>query len=149
MNDLIVRQLEYKDCRELSEIEAENFSIPWSQKSLEEECTNDNSIYIIASYKESQEIAGHVGMHISFDEAEITNVVVRSKFRKKGIACLLLGQLIEMGRDRAVNRYYLEVRKSNQAAQNLYKKLGFKEVGIRKNFYEKPLEDALVMILQV
>ena len=79
------------------------------------------------------------------EEADITNVAVDVPFRGRGIGFLMLQELMRIGRERGVEAFTLEVRQSNQAAISLYERLGFENCGIRKNFYEKPTEHAVIM----
>jgi ribosomal-protein-alanine N-acetyltransferase len=78
-------------------------------------------------------------------EGNITNVAVDADYRKKGIAGEMLAALHESGAEKNVDAYFLEVRESNAAAIHLYEKMGYKEIGRRKRFYERPVEDAIVM----
>ena len=95
---------------------------------------------------EEDEIVGYCGMYVSFDEGEIPNVAVKSTSRNRGTGEKMLAVLLEMrGSQRGVSSVFLEVRESNGAARRLYGKLGFQEAGIRKNFYEKPREHAVIM----
>ena len=101
------------------------------------------TIYLVAYEKDI--LAGYCGLLQSFDEADITNVAVVEKFRKKGVATELLEQLFLRGYERGIENFTLEVRVGNAPAIHLYEKLGFERSGIRPNFYEKPKEDALIM----
>ena len=83
------------------------------------------------------------------DEAEICNVAVRADARKRGVGKALLNRLIEYGKSDKRTKFLLDVRVGNEAAISLYKKLGFKEDGIRPNFYDEPKEDALLMSLTI
>ena len=91
------------------------------------------------------EIAGYCGCYQSLEEAEITNIAVRRQLRGHGIGRRLLMELMRLGKEQGAFAYTLEVRVSNQAAIHLYESLGFVSFGIRKNFYEKPREDAMIM----
>ena len=84
-------------------------------------------------------------MWIALDEGEITNVSVKKEYQGQRIGGRLLEELFRIGKERGVTDYFLEVRKSNQVAIALYSRLGFQEVGVRKNFYEDPVEDGIVM----
>ena len=84
-------------------------------------------------------------MWIALDEGEITNVSVKKEYQGQRIGGRLLEELFRIGKERGVTDYFLEVRKSNQAAIALYSRLGFQEAGVRKNFYEDPVEDGIVM----
>ena len=84
-------------------------------------------------------------MYISFEEGEITNVAVSSKYRKHGIGNHLVTAMQRVAKEKNLERMILEVRATNEPALSLYKRKGFTELGIRKNFYEKPTEDAIIM----
>ena len=92
---------------------------------------------------------GYCGYWGVLDEAEIYNVAVKEDSRGRGIGKLLLTKLIDYGKLDNRNRFLLEVRLGNKSAIGLYKKLGFKEDGIRPNFYDEPKEDALLMSLEI
>ncbi len=140
---LEIREMLLSDLDRVAEIEKEIFSVPWTKKGFADSMSQEYTKYLVAL--EDGEIAGYCGYFQSFEEADITNVAVESSFRGKGIAKKMLLQLMEEGEKRGIHAYTLEVRKSNDPARKLYEKLGFEEAGIRKNFYEKPIEDAVIM----
>ena len=84
-------------------------------------------------------------MWIVFHEGDITNVAVHPDYRKQGVGNLLIDNLITLCKENNINSLTLEVRESNIPAQSLYKKHGFKEEGVRKNFYNNPKENAIIM----
>ena len=127
----------------VAEIEKLIFSIPWSVQAFKDSLYNDNTIYFVAT--EDDVVIGYCGMYISFEEGNITNVAVDSACRRKGVAQKLLNKLITMATQKGVNNIFLEVRETNVAAIKLYEHLGFREAGIRRNFYEKPTENAIIM----
>ena len=100
----------------------------------------------MTAVSEAQKVAGYCCLYCVLDEGEIVNVAVSESFRKQGIGERLVRHLMQAGAQRGAKNFYLEVRAGNEPAQCLYEKLGFKTVGIRKNFYEKPVENALVMM---
>lgn len=124
-------------------IEKECFSTPWTKDGIESELSNENARFFVAEYM--GEVAGYLGMHIVLDECYIANVAVREKFRRKGIADKLLSVGEEKAKEESCAFISLEVRVSNEKAIALYKKRGYNEVGIRKNFYSDPTENALIM----
>lgn len=124
-------------------IEKECFSTPWTKDGIESELSNENARFFVAEYM--GETAGYLGMHIVLDECYIANVAVREKFRRKGIADKLLSVGEEKAKEENCAFISLEVRVSNEKAIALYKKRGYNEVGIRKNFYSDPTENALIM----
>lgn len=138
-----IRKMELEDLERAAFIEAECFSMPWSEKSLKECLLNGRSFYLVAEY--GQEIIGHCGLHPVCGEGEITNVAVLPRYRKSGIGSELLAELLRLGKEQGVQAFTLEVRVSNEAAIRLYQKYDFQSEGIRKGFYDKPKEDALIM----
>lgn len=124
-------------------LEEEAFSMPWHRESFMEMIVNKDARYLVALC--GNEVVACCGLRNIVGEGEITNVVTRSDVRGKGIAEKLLIELFRQGYEMGVEAFTLEVRKSNFPAIALYEKLGFQTEGIRKNFYEKPIEDALIM----
>lgn len=124
-------------------LEEEAFSMPWHRESFLEMIENPSACYLVALIGE--QVVASCGLREIVGEGEITNVVTAPDFRQKGIGKRLLLRLLEEGAARGISAFTLEVRCSNQAAIRLYHSLGFKEEGVRKNFYEKPTEDALIM----
>ncbi len=143
MAGLIIRELQDKDIEILSRIEAASFSMPWSAEDFTNLLKHDYCLYLVAEFDGT--VAGCCGMTISCNEGNIDNVVVAEEFRGRGIAGELLQELIARGGMQGVEAYTLEVRVSNSAAIHIYEKLGFVSEGIRPDFYEKPVEDAMIM----
>ncbi len=141
--------MQLSDIPEVAAIERQTFSQPWTEKGFRDALEQGDSLYLVARMEDRNEIAGYCGFQQGLDEAELLNVAVRSDFRENGIGCVMLRLLLKLGRGRGVHRFVLEVRKSNAAALHLYEKLGFVVEGVRKNFYEKPTEDAVIMSRQV
>lgn len=115
----------------------------WSIDSIEKELSNKLAKYIVAL--DNDKVIGFVGMWIVFDEGDITNIAVHPDYRKRGIGDLLIDNLTSFCRENNINSLTLEVRESNIPAQRLYEKHEFKEEGIRKNFYDNPKENAIIM----
>ena len=128
---------------QVAKLESECFSTPWSENALREELTNQHARFFVALCNDV--VAGYIGAHNIVGEVYITNVAVFSDFRRQGIAESLIKKLIDVSFCENAEFITLEVRKSNSGAIKLYEKMGFKEVGSRKNFYENPREDALLM----
>ena len=137
------RQMQKEDLEIVSKIEQNIFSMPWSKTAFAESLANQNTLYIVATKEET--VVGYCGIYISFQEGNISNVAVNPKYRRQHVAEEMLTYLLEAVRKRGVTSVVLEVRKTNVGAIALYEKLGFKEMGVRKDFYEKPREDALIM----
>ena len=141
--DIIVRRMTEADVPKVAELEAANFSMPWSEKAFYEQLNNEYALYMVAVYNET--VLGVCGYLESFGEADICNVSVDKSYQNKGIATKMLEALIREGTDKGVVAYTLEVRAGNLAAIHLYEKLGFVSEGIRPGFYECPKEDAVIM----
>ncbi|HEX5564759.1 MAG TPA: ribosomal protein S18-alanine N-acetyltransferase [Sporosarcina sp.] len=147
------KQIEYRkmtveDIPAVVEIEQEAFATPWTQEIFEHEMAgNDYAHYIVAVV--DGEVIGHFGMWVVLDESHITNVAVRMHMRGHGIGEALMRKAMELCKANEVRVMTLEVRVSNHTAQNLYRKLGFQDGGIRKNYYTDDHEDALVMWVEL
>ena len=124
----------------VAELERQNFSEPWPEIAVRSELTNKLALWLVAV--EDGVVAGYVGSQTVLQEADMMNIAVADAHRRRGIARLLVEELI-----RQLDAYQLtlEVRASNAPAIALYEKLGFTQVGLRKNYYHKPKEDALIL----
>ncbi len=141
--EIAVRELKKSDIEELAEIESKAFSMPWSKQDFENLLSHSYCFYLVAMAE--GQIAGCCGYTDSFGEADIDNVVVAEEFRGRGIAQAMLKELLTRGEAAGINAFTLEVRVSNAAAIHIYEKFGFQPEGIRPRFYEKPIEDAVIM----
>ncbi len=119
------------------------FSAPWSESSIASELKNTLSLWLVAL--EGDTVAGYIGSQSVLGESDMMNVAVHPDYRRRGIAQRLVTDLIEELKQGGNSCLTLEVRASNEAAIALYEKLGFAEVGRRKNYYQKPKEDALIL----
>ena len=124
-------------------LEAENFSRPWSYEAFLKTLSDENYIVMIA--KEADALLGYCVLLCTGDEADITNVCTAPEARGRGVATDMLTALMEAGYARGVTEFFLEVRESNTPARSLYTKLGFEQIGLRKNYYEEPKEHAVLM----
>ncbi len=138
-----VRPMREEDIEGVVAIENETFSIPWSAKSFLDACKEEYNIYLVCEI--DGEIAGYCGLWTVMGEGNITNMAVAQKYRKHGIGTALMQAMEMLGQKMDVSIFFLEVRAGNVVAQKLYEKMGYREIGRRKGFYEKPKEDALVM----
>lgn len=138
------RSMTVQDIPHVVEIEQESFTTPWSSQAFMNELTNNHfAQYIILEY--DGEVAGYGGMWIIMDEAHVTNIAIKSKYRGRKWGERLLIELQNSAAFLGAVRMTLEVRKSNQIAQRLYEKHGFRSVGIRPKYYTDNNEDALIM----
>ena len=115
----------------------------WSEKSVASELTNALSLWLVAM--EEDKVAGYVGSQTVMDETDMMNVAVHPDHRRKGIAEALVLSLAEALKEKGSHCLTLEVRASNAPAIGLYEKLGFQQIGLRKNYYHNPKEDALIL----
>lgn len=134
-----------KDISQVYEIESKTFSLPWSENDFRSSMINSANIYLVA--EEKGQILGYCGLWGIAGEGHINNVAVAYDFRDKGIAYTMLTELIKRGKREGLETFTLEVRISNHPAIKLYRNLGFRNAGIRPDFYENPKEDALIMWL--
>lgn len=143
--NIIIRPMEEKDLPHVIEIEKASFSKPWTLNDFSASLKLPN-IYLVALVDE--EITGYCGLWGVAGEGQINNVAVAKNHRNKGIAFSMLTQLINIGKEQGLGEYTLEVRRGNHSAIGVYHKLGFCDEGYRKNYYEEPTEDALIMWLR-
>ena len=152
-----VRKMVLEDIDGVMEVDRDCFSIPWSRESFLMELESSLSTYVVAvdvpeiddDARGAGVIVGYGGFYMVMDQVEITNIAVMGKERGKGIGKSILEALIKLavvGGGKVVN---LDVRASNEAAKALYFSYGFKQVGMRKGYYQKPDEDALLLSLDL
>ena len=144
---ITIKEMTLQDVDQVHMLEQIAFSMPWSRQDFVDMVENKDALYLVV---EDDVCPGKViaccGMRSIVGEGDISNVVVHPDYRKRGIASRMLEELIRRSdTEYGVEAYTLEVRKSNTDAINLYQRLGFAQEGIRKNFYEKPVEDAIIM----
>lgn len=119
------------------------FSSPWSENAIVHEVENPISCWLVA--EDNDQVVGYVGSQYGFGEADMMNLAVSPQYRKQGIGQKLVQKLIEQLDGLSVKSLTLEVRQSNAAAVSLYEKMGFQQVGLRPNYYQKPREAALIL----
>jgi [ribosomal protein S18]-alanine N-acetyltransferase len=132
-----------EDLDSIMEIENNSFTLPWSRKAFEAELLNEFAIYRCLEF--DNKLVAYVGLWKVFDEGHITNVAVLPSYRGLGLSKILLVNLFETCKGNGIEKLTLEVRKSNTVAKNLYENLGFYSVGLRPNYYSKPVEAAIIM----
>ncbi len=138
------RLMTLEDAKEVHHIEEAVFATPWTLEAFELEMTKNTQATYIVAEKEGQ-LIGFCGMWIVLDESQITNVAVMPEGRGQGIGEKLMREALRIAKERGCVVMSLEVRVTNDVAQNLYRKLGFQAGGIRKKYYTDNQEDALVM----
>ncbi len=144
-----IREMEREDLEQVATLEASCFSMPWKYKDFEDVLVNPNRFYFVADARIENTVSCIIGgcMFTSVvGEGDISNVAVHEKYRKLGIATSLLETLISFGRTHCdITAFTLEVRSKNVPAIRLYEKLGFVTEGVRRNYYDKPKDNALIM----
>ncbi len=132
---------------QMEEIERLCFSDPWSRRLLSELLENEAAA-TLAAVGEDGTVLGYAGIQVVLDEGYVNNVAVRPEYRQQGVASQLLEVFRRFGEGQGLAFLTLEVRDSNQAARALYARHGFVEAGRRKNYYQHPKEDAIIMTLE-
>ena len=128
---------------QVAELEKVCFSDPWSENSVASELNNPLSLWLIAEADGT--VCGYVGSQTVLDETDMMNIAVRPDCRRKGIAAALIAELVSRLKARGSRILRLEVRESNLPAIALYKAMGFTQLGLRKNYYRNPKENALIL----
>ena len=145
--NIVIEKAKACNLQEIADIEKEIFSTPWSLKNITDTFKNENNWFFVGKDLESGEIVGHICLETVLDEGILTSIAVKEKYRNKGIAKKLMDSFIDEAKNRNIAFINLEVRASNAPAIALYEKYGFEKVGTRKNYYSKPTEGALLMML--
>lgn len=130
---------------ELERLERICFSRPWSRKMLAEELENECAAFLVAEEPQTGKVAGYAGLLVVADEGYITNVAVFPEYRRRGVAGQIIAVFDSFARGSHLSFLTLEVRPSNAAAVALYESFGFSEAGRRKNYYDLPKEDAMIL----
>ncbi|MEG2814048.1 MAG: ribosomal protein S18-alanine N-acetyltransferase [Oscillospiraceae bacterium] len=143
-----ISNMQFEDVPDVFSIDKKCFSMPWSEEAFFDELKNPNAVTFIARNNcENNQIIGFINAHLIIDECYINNIAVDEKFRKQGIGFDLINKLIDFMKIKNAVFISLEVRKTNFNAIKLYEKAGFQLKGERRNFYEKPIENALIYTL--
>jgi len=139
---VIIRDWTFVDNKEIELIEKASFQDPWSYDMLSSFSIQDNFIGLVCV--ENDEIAGYICASYVLDECEINIVATKEEYRQRGIGYALLCEFEKKAIDKNIEKIFLEVRRSNEKAQKLYTKCGFKYLGVREKYYGGK-EDALIM----
>lgn len=141
--DYVISDATERQLDAIAAIERECFSTPWTRDQLATQLSGDRHVFLAAEL--DGQVAGYVGMMYVLDEGYISNVAVGGEFRRRGIGDALIASLLSRCESLGLVFVTLEVRRSNAPARALYEKHGFVAVGERRNYYEQPREDAVLM----
>lgn len=140
----------HSDLPHILEIEREAISPPWHESAMENELTRSDSTFIAAVERGAKNAAGFIILRrVSVDEGEILRIAVDSAMRRRGLGDMLLSFALNHAKKQGLKNIYLEVRAGNHAARGLYEKHGFIVHGIRKDYYDAPVEDAAVLVKEM
>jgi [ribosomal protein S18]-alanine N-acetyltransferase len=145
--DFLIRPLAEDDLPEVMTIENASFSTPWRENTFRALMRRSDTDLLVAETEGM--LLGYTAAWTVLDQSELGNVAVRPEARGRGIGGALVDAVVERVKERGAHELFLEVRESNEAAQRVYRERGFVAVGRRKSYYSAPVEDALVMRLQV
>ncbi|MBV7509314.1 ribosomal protein S18-alanine N-acetyltransferase [Bacillus sp. sid0103] len=144
VDSFVFRNMREEDIDQILEVEHASFTTPWSREAFYNELHNNRfAVYIVL--EENNKILGYCGAWIVIDEAHVTNVAILPEYRGRRLGEAILTKMMSTAREMGAKTMTLEVRVSNHVAQSLYRKLGFQNGGIRKNYYSDNQEDGLVM----
>lgn len=145
------RRMKAEDLDRIVEIEKDGFRHPWSAELLRREMGHAWSTILLAVEEDAagERILGFIVFWLVHDEVHVLNIAVAMEARRRGIGRALMEEAAALGRRRSAAIATLEVRRSNTPAIELYRALGYRQVGIRPNYYTDEGEDAIVMILDL
>jgi ribosomal-protein-alanine N-acetyltransferase len=142
-----IREMEIADIPIMMELEKELFSVPWSEAMFSEEIKGHYT-YVLQK-DENKEIIGYICGWKLLDEFTITNIGITANFQRMGFGAKLVKFIISKLLYERCFKFTLEVRESNQKAIALYEKIGFEQIGLRGNYYRDPVENAVIMRLNM
>lgn len=137
------REMLVEDLDQVVDIEQNLFSVPWTKEGFLTYLMKKDTMFFVVEEKER--ILGYCSMMTVLDEGDILNVAVRSDRQKEGIGQFLVDSMLRMAEMQGIRLVHLEVRQGNGTARRLYQRLGFKEDGLRRDYYENPVQNAVLM----
>lgn len=140
---LSLREMKIQDSGQIAELEQEIFTDAWTQTGIEETFAQAHSVIVVA--EEESKIQGYCILYVVFDEAEIARIGVTERVRHSGVGSLILQFGEKICKEKGTERLLLDVREGNLPARKFYEKHGFLVDGVRKNFYDNPKEDGVLM----
>ena len=139
-----VRAATIEDVEAIVAIEKAAFTDPWSESAFQEALSHP-AVFFACARRSDNDVAGYVVAWFAADEGEIANLAVAPSAWGSGVGRALLGAALDVASTRGASAVYLEVRDSNERARRLYRSSGFEEVGRRRRYYRRPVEDAIVL----
>jgi ribosomal-protein-alanine N-acetyltransferase len=136
--------MEERDVDGVARLERDTFSAPWKPDTFRRLLTRDTTeLWVVETPADG--VVGYAVLWFVLEHGELANIAVRPEHRGRGLGSFLLDRIVERARERGVRSLYLEVRVSNGRAAELYERRGFREVGRRRDYYQRPREDARVL----
>jgi [ribosomal protein S18]-alanine N-acetyltransferase len=148
-SDLVLRRAGREDVDRVLEIEREGFLHPWSRELVERELDHSWSRLLLAEEGPGGAVVGYIVFWIVHDEVHVLNVATSLAARRRGVGRALMAASEEEGRRLGARVSTLEVRRSNAAAIALYLAIGYRQIGVRPNYYAEEREDAIVMVKSI
>ncbi len=136
-----------EDLDQILAIEEDSFATPWHEETFRSLCTREGVDLIVAL--SDDQIVGYAVLWSTVDEGELANIAVKATHRGRGVGGELMGRVVEAAMGRGVRRLFLEVRQSNEFAAKLYQRYEFHEIGVRRGYYQNPIEDARVLVKEL
>ena len=147
MPEVLIRKMVHRDLDEVVAIENKVFTDPWTYNAFKTDLYNDMAYPMVAVFDE--EVIGYACVYVVAGEVQISNIAVETEFRKRGVAKMLMNEILKITEDQNCSSVFLEVRESNKAAQELYISYGFKAVAKRDAYYRYPRENAIIMVKEI
>ena len=145
---VVVRSMSIEDVATVARLERESFTTPWSARTFRTLLGRPGAELWVAEHA----TGGVVGYYVLWciqDQGELANIAVEERYRGQRIGAMLLDHALEVAAGRGVESVYLEVRVSNEAARAMYESRGFEQIGVRRNYYDRPREDACVLMTRL
>ncbi len=148
---LVLRRARPEDVGRVMEIEKDGFAHPWSRELVERELGHawSRTMLALEAGEGRERVLGYIVFWLVHDEVHVLNVATALEARRRGVGRALMTAAEESGRQRGARLSTLEVRRSNLPALALYRDLGYRQVGVRPNYYAEEREDAIVMVKQL
>jgi [ribosomal protein S18]-alanine N-acetyltransferase len=145
---VVVRLMSIEDVATVARLERESFTTPWSARTFRTLRGRPGAELWVAEH-ESGGVVGYYVLWCIQDQGELANIAVETRYRGQRIGAMLLDHALEVAASRGVQSVYLEVRVSNAAARAMYESRGFEQIGVRRNYYDRPREDACVLMTRL